>query len=148
MSKSLTVRLTLRRSSARRAPISYTPPVKPPPPSTSAVRERRSRRLWSCLCPFLLEARLGPTGPLGVASSSTTSPTVILLYTRQKPPSRLRTFVPVAVVLRPRRHRPGPKGRRGGNLDDAWRAYRTGRVLHGELGPRPGRVDRARQAAD
>src|SRR5919108_2980335 len=44
MSKSLTVRLTLRRSSARSAPISYTPPVKPPPPSTSAVRERRGLR--------------------------------------------------------------------------------------------------------
>src|SRR3954454_23924435 len=39
------VRLTLRRSSARRAPISYTPPVKPPPPSTSAVFDRFLRRL-------------------------------------------------------------------------------------------------------
>src|SRR3954469_19799202 len=38
-----TVRLTASRSSARRAPISYTPPVNPPPPSTSAVRERRGR---------------------------------------------------------------------------------------------------------
>ena len=44
MSNSLTVRLTASRSSARRAPISYTPPVTPPPPSTSAVRERRRRR--------------------------------------------------------------------------------------------------------
>src|SRR3954454_11075391 len=38
------VRLTLRRSSARSAPISYTPPVKPPPPSTSAVFDRFLRR--------------------------------------------------------------------------------------------------------
>src|SRR5581483_7125382 len=42
-SNSFTVRLTERRSSARRAPISYTPPVNPPPPSTSAVFERRRR---------------------------------------------------------------------------------------------------------
>ena len=41
----LTVRSTARRSSARSAPISYTPPVNPPPPSTSAVFERfRPRR--------------------------------------------------------------------------------------------------------
>src|SRR3954469_22049435 len=39
------VRLTLRRSSARRAPISYTPPVNPPPPSTRAVFDRFLRRL-------------------------------------------------------------------------------------------------------
>src|SRR4051812_15522564 len=39
------VRLTLRRSSARRAPISYTPPVNPPPPSTRAVLDRFLRRL-------------------------------------------------------------------------------------------------------
>src|SRR5918995_905495 len=39
-----TVRFTASRSSARRAPISYTPPVKPPPPRTRAVRERRGRR--------------------------------------------------------------------------------------------------------
>src|SRR3954470_14865085 len=44
MSKSLTVRLTDSRSSARSAPIWYTPPVKPPPPSTSAVFEDRRRR--------------------------------------------------------------------------------------------------------
>src|SRR5918992_6383873 len=44
MSNWLTVRLTASRSSARSAPISYTPPVNPPPPSTSAVRERRVRR--------------------------------------------------------------------------------------------------------
>ena len=46
MSKSLTVLLTASRSSARSAPISYTPPVKPPPPSTSAVLlgRRRARR--------------------------------------------------------------------------------------------------------
>src|SRR5580698_6203200 len=46
MSNSLTVRLTDSRSSARSAPISYTPPVNPPPPSTSAdldlVRRRRA----------------------------------------------------------------------------------------------------------
>src|SRR3989442_8633021 len=80
MSKSLTVRLTLRRSSARTAPISYTPPVKPPPPSTNAVRERRSRRR----CCFLPEERFGPGGPLGVASSSTTSPIGVTLYSRNK----------------------------------------------------------------
>src|SRR6516165_8814497 len=40
MSNWLTVRLTDNRSSARNAPISYTPPVKPPPPSTRAVLER------------------------------------------------------------------------------------------------------------
>src|SRR3954451_11153728 len=40
----LAVRLTESRSSARSAPISYTPPVKPPPPSTSAVFDRRGRR--------------------------------------------------------------------------------------------------------
>src|SRR3954451_1365240 len=39
-----TVRFTASRSSARRAPISYTPPVTPPPPRTSAVRDRRGRR--------------------------------------------------------------------------------------------------------
>src|SRR6476661_9838227 len=44
MSNSLTVRLTVSRSSARRAPISYTPPVNPPPPSTSAVLDRGGRR--------------------------------------------------------------------------------------------------------
>src|SRR5918996_451312 len=44
MSNWLTVRLTASRSSARSAPISYTPPVKPPPPRTRAVRERRVRR--------------------------------------------------------------------------------------------------------
>src|SRR4051812_28360582 len=38
------VRFTDSRSSARRAPISYTAPVKPPPPSTSAVFERARRR--------------------------------------------------------------------------------------------------------
>src|SRR5262245_26173186 len=43
MSKSLTVLLTASRSSARRAPISYTPPVKPPPPRTRAVFEGRFR---------------------------------------------------------------------------------------------------------
>src|SRR3954453_4767094 len=49
MSNSLTVLLTASRSSARRAPISYTPPVKPPPPSPSAVRLLRRRR---CPCPL------------------------------------------------------------------------------------------------
>ena len=44
----LTVRFTASRSSARRAPISYTPPVNPPPPSTSAVLERRGRRRPAC----------------------------------------------------------------------------------------------------
>src|SRR5271165_5023692 len=44
MSKLLTVLFTASKSSARRAPISYTPPVKPPPPSTSAVLSRRGRR--------------------------------------------------------------------------------------------------------
>src|ERR687896_1747107 len=44
MSNWLTVRLTERRSSARSAPISYTPPVNPPPPSTSAVLDWRRRR--------------------------------------------------------------------------------------------------------
>src|SRR3954469_11724616 len=39
-----TVRFVASRSSARRAPISYTPPVTPPPPRTRAVRERRGRR--------------------------------------------------------------------------------------------------------
>src|SRR6202167_557017 len=43
MSKSVTVLLTASRSSARSAPISYTPPVKPPPPSTSAVLLGRRR---------------------------------------------------------------------------------------------------------
>src|SRR5919199_4734376 len=43
MSNWLTLLLTERRSSARSAPISYTPPVKPPPPSTSAVRDCRAR---------------------------------------------------------------------------------------------------------
>jgi len=44
-SNSFTVRFTDSRSSARSAPISYTPPVNPPPPSTSAVFERAERRL-------------------------------------------------------------------------------------------------------
>jgi hypothetical protein len=44
MSNWLTVRLTLSRSSARSAPISYTAPVNPPPPSTSAVLESFARR--------------------------------------------------------------------------------------------------------
>src|ERR1700733_14951744 len=39
-----TVRFTESRSSARSAPISYTPPGQPPPPSTSAVFERGWRR--------------------------------------------------------------------------------------------------------
>src|SRR5918998_4004866 len=45
MSKSLIVRLPDSRSSARSAPISYTAPVKPPPPRTSAVLELRRRRV-------------------------------------------------------------------------------------------------------
>src|SRR5437588_5098046 len=45
-SNSFTVRLTDSRSSARSAPISYTPPVNPPPPSTSAAFDRRGRR-WA-----------------------------------------------------------------------------------------------------
>ena len=45
MSKSVTERLTDSRSSARSAPISYTAPVKPPPPSTSAVLEGLPRAL-------------------------------------------------------------------------------------------------------
>src|SRR4051812_49210947 len=53
-----TVRFVASRSRARRAPISYTPPVTPPPPSTRAVRERRGRRrgvlppLGFCLAGF------------------------------------------------------------------------------------------------
>src|SRR6266571_1337027 len=70
MSKSLTVRLTVRRSSARSAPISYTPPVNPPPPRTSAVFERRLP--LRVLLRVLLSLWLGPA--LGVGSSSTTSP--------------------------------------------------------------------------
>src|SRR3954452_6993911 len=43
------------RSSARRAPIWYTPPVNPPPPSTSAVREeRRFRRAGAFISTTLL----------------------------------------------------------------------------------------------
>ncbi len=49
MSNSFTVRLTARRSSARSAPISYTPPVTPPPPSTSAVRDWLARRRGTLL---------------------------------------------------------------------------------------------------
>src|SRR5260370_22330234 len=51
MSNSLTVRLTESRSRARSAPISYTPPVNPPPPRTSALRDRlaRGRRAAGCL---------------------------------------------------------------------------------------------------
>src|SRR4051794_22824978 len=45
MSNWLTERLTDSRSSARSAPISYTAPVKPPPPSTSAVFDCRGRPL-------------------------------------------------------------------------------------------------------
>src|SRR3954454_7584366 len=46
--------LTDSRSSARSAPISYTPPVNPPPPRTRAVLEERLRRavrepeFWGC----------------------------------------------------------------------------------------------------
>src|ERR1700733_10900557 len=43
-SKLLTVLFTASRSSARSAPISYTPPVKPPPPNTRAVLDRVRRR--------------------------------------------------------------------------------------------------------
>src|SRR3954452_12158528 len=49
----LTVLLTASRSSARRAPISYTPPVKPPPPRTRAVRERLRRRCCGLRVVFL-----------------------------------------------------------------------------------------------
>src|SRR5215813_8292352 len=64
MSKSLTVRLTASRSNARSAPISYTPPVNPPPPRTRAVLSARPRR------PLPLEPRGLPSGP----SSWTTFP--------------------------------------------------------------------------
>src|SRR3954468_20815445 len=43
-SNSFSVRFVASRSRARSAPISYTPPVTPPPPRTRAVRERRLRR--------------------------------------------------------------------------------------------------------
>jgi hypothetical protein len=39
----LTLLSTANRSSARSAPTSYTAPVMPPPPSTSAVLDRRRR---------------------------------------------------------------------------------------------------------
>src|SRR3954451_1857305 len=58
MSNSLTVLLTASRSRARSAPISYTPPVNPPPPSTSAVRLLRRRRCpWprGVFLPFVAE---------------------------------------------------------------------------------------------
>src|SRR3954470_12716354 len=64
MSKSLTVRLTARRSKARRAPISYTPPVNPPPPRTKAVLSPRPRRLLPLL----------PRGLPSEPSNSTTFP--------------------------------------------------------------------------
>src|SRR5271170_8030644 len=53
-SKLFTVLFTASRSSARSAPISYTPPVNPPPPRTSAVLWRRARAL---------AAERGRTGP-------------------------------------------------------------------------------------
>src|SRR5829696_8275473 len=52
MSNWLTLRLTERRSSARRAPIWYTPPVKPPPPRTSAVRDCERARARRFPVPF------------------------------------------------------------------------------------------------
>src|SRR5919109_1333851 len=146
MSKSLTVRLTLRRSSARSAPISYTPPVNPPPPSTSAVRERRPR-----LCGFLLETRFWAARPFGVASSSTTSPTAEL-YTRQE--GRDRRIVTVCRVRCRLAGRgvtyaavaAGP-GQKGGDLDVPWRTHRTRRVLHRDLRSRAARVGRSRPGA-
>src|SRR5436309_705422 len=84
MSNSLTVRLTDSRSSARRAPISYTPPVKPPPPSTKAVRERLGRGLRAGGLDFALGRSVA------AVSSLTTFPMLSLSLCRlRRPPSLL-----------------------------------------------------------
>src|SRR3954447_6018203 len=86
------VLLTASRSSARRAPISYTPPVKPPPPSTRAVLSRRGRRRRSnaslrptprgaidrCCRPLALE----PPAFFRLGSSLTTLPIANILVLR------------------------------------------------------------------
>src|SRR4051812_50209503 len=71
MSNWLPLLLTESRSSARSAPISYTPPVKPPPPSTSAVRDWRPRA----------ERRRPPAAPF---SSLTTLPIAPSVYWRDQ----------------------------------------------------------------
>src|SRR3954449_13529209 len=81
------VRLTERRSSARSAPISYTPPVKPPPPRTSAVLERRLRRrapVFDACCRSLA----------ALASSSTTLPMRLRIVRGRSDPGAVRDLCP------------------------------------------------------
>src|SRR5579871_2113311 len=93
-SNSFTVRFTDRRSRARRAPISYTPPVKPPPPRTRADFERwRRRRCDPSRGP---EAERSP--PAG--SSLTTLPMLARIVGRR---ARTAGFPPPYRIFRPGR---------------------------------------------
>src|SRR6266566_279754 len=93
----LIVLLIASRSSARSAPISYTPPVKPPPPSTSAVLSGRGLRRRSTdpgrPTPRAANARAlrwAAAWPAAVGSSLTTLPMAASLYGQlaRKPHSR------------------------------------------------------------
>src|SRR5205814_4936008 len=126
--------LAASRSSARSAPISYTPPVKPPPPSTSAVlsgrgRRRRSREPgWPTpLAAIARSLRFADPLPAAFGSSLTTFPMAASLYgqlarkhvsaldTGDRGPTRRgrdRVDLPVPGRCRPGRSR-RPAGRSG-----------------------------------
>ena len=102
MSNWLTVLFVAIRSSARSAPISYTPPVKPPPPSTSAVLSLRRRRRVGrapAVPRFFLAAapRRAATRALAVGSSLTTLPMLDSFYGLLAPETPLPTRQPPAV---------------------------------------------------
>src|SRR5215208_4152624 len=132
MSKSLTVRFTASRSSARSAPISYTPPVKPPPPSTSAVRERRGRRrfgLATVLRSFPDGFSSRTTSPIGAQYDRSGS--LASVFSALDAPylhARLRDARPAA------RRRGGPgrgPARQGTHGPDALRRRLRGRLCRG-----------------
>src|SRR5437588_7686710 len=107
-SNSFTVRLTDSRSSARSAPISYTPPVNPPPPSTSAVFDRAGRRRD-------LEVRAAAPGRSAPAVSSLTTLPILRAIVRRadpatRPPTQLLARGPVP--KNPRRCSDRPDHRR------------------------------------
>src|SRR4051794_20846890 len=136
----LTVRFTASRSRARRAPISYTPPVKPPPPRTSAVRERRGRRRFGFPALF----RSFEDG----FSSRTTSPMGREYY---RSGDVVSVFSAPDAPNRPARHspaRPPARGRgRPGPGADGEAAHHADGLRRGICGGLRGRCERAGAAA-
>src|SRR5262245_9135819 len=139
MSNWLTVRLVASRSIARRAPISYTPPVNPPPPRTSAVldgdRRARRRRVDCDSVPAASIATTFPIAARGIIPSGTAVP--------PQPASDHRYAAADAERAPDARDRcGGPDDRAGGLRRDA-RARPTRGDPRWQAGLRAGRASRS-----